>query len=200
MAVKKRMNLDISDLPSDLKQQAKQEVAQLIIDSTLEYVSRGESPVGGERTWKQLSEEYANREKGGNRTPNMELSGQMLDNFRSTISDTSENWIEVGIEGGEAEDKAESHNHFSGQGKNPRRRFIPDENQNYRMDIMREVKRIENAKRQEKKRREERQTTVESSLRQENTSSQVQEEINFNISSSEFVGRDRLLDELSRWL
>ena len=183
------MDLDLSQVPVESQQRIKQQVADLLIDSTLEYVSRGESPVAGEGAWKQLSKDYADSEKGGDRTPNMELSGEMLDDFSSTISPLGQDWVEVGISGGESEAKAESHNHFSGQGSNPRRRFIPDGSQTYKSDIMREVSRLTSSV--------SRQRSAQGSSSPETT---IRESISFDLSSSDFVGQDSLSQAIGRIL
>lgn len=190
MAVVKRMTLNLDGIPTERRQEAKEEVAQLFIDATLESVSRGESPVAGEGSFERLSSEYADREKGGNRTANMELSGDMLDELSEEISPIEDNWIEIGIRSGLAAEKAESHNHHSGAGRNPRRRFIPGPSQVYSSDIMRESERI-----LERYRSSDQPPPAQ---RAENTSPEISDSIDFNLATSNIFGGNRFLAALRR--
>lgn len=192
MLLKKKVTLNISGLKEENKQKAKKEVADLLIDATLESVSQGKSPVNGEGKWKKLNKDYADREKGGDRTPNMELTGDMLDALEAKISSPKRNYVTIQIGGSEAE-KAESHNHLFGEGTNPRRRFIPDEEQSYKTDIQREIERIEakyKAKDQREKARERERAQAEE------TRPTARESIDFTVPTSEFTGPTSLVDAL----
>lgn len=149
----KRVNLNLSGISARLKQEAKNKIGRFIIDSTLEEISKGQSPVDGEGRWRLLNPDYAEAEKGGDRTPNMELKGDMLDKYKFTTSGPLRNYIDVGIRGTQGE-KSESHNHLGGSGKNPRRRFIPGENQEYIDPIESEIRKIENEFRDKERQRQ----------------------------------------------
>lgn len=106
-------------------------------------VGEQKSPVSGE-PWKQsLSPDYAKKKKseGAPPIPNMELSGKMLDalSFQNT-----KDGIEIGIFGKKAW-QADGHNHFSAaseHAKAPKRRFLPDEGQNFKPEIKQGIEKI----------------------------------------------------------
>lgn len=144
--ITKRIRLDLSDIDADLKAKVKKEIGEFVVDSTLEDISKGRSPVKNESAWARLSKPYADSKKGGDRTPNMELTGEMLDNYGwKRISGSDD--IEVGVLGGGKDviQRTDSHNHHIKRGKaagNPKRRFIPKESQTYTPDITREIREI----------------------------------------------------------
>lgn len=127
----KEIELDLSNVPADKRTQVKEEVGQYVLDEILSRVGNGESPVSGER-FKQLSKKYADKMKGGNRTPNLELEGDMLASlgYRRTS-----NGVAVGIMEKSQRPKADGHNNFSGKSSLPQRRFIPAPDQNFKSDI-----------------------------------------------------------------
>lgn len=127
----KEIELDLSNVPADKRTQVKEEVGQYVLDEILSRVGSGESPVSGER-FKQLTKKYADKMKGGNRTPNLELEGDMLASlgYRRTS-----NGVAVGIMEKSQRPKADGHNNFSGQSSLPKRRFIPAPDQNFKTDI-----------------------------------------------------------------
>ena len=112
---------------------AKNEIGELIIREILNYVQDGNSPVQGKGSFKKLSDKYAKLEKGGDKNPNLELNGDMLDAL--TYETRSGSAIEFGIFDKTQAPKADGHNNFSGDSKLPLRRFIPDEGENLKRDI-----------------------------------------------------------------
>lgn len=70
--------------------------------------------------------------------PNLELSGEMLDQLDYRVTDDG---IEIGVYG-DAAPRADGHNNLSGDSKIPTRRFIPAEGESFRDGIAREVDRI----------------------------------------------------------
>jgi len=80
--------------------------------------------------------------KGGYRTPNLELEGDMLD---ALTFETTSSGITVGIfeDSGQA-DKADGHNNFSGKSKLPLRRFIPKSDEEFKGSINTGVRQILN--------------------------------------------------------
>lgn len=131
MAIKevaKNLRLNLDRIPEESREQAKQDVGEFVVNQILRFVSSGTSPVEGE-SFARLTSEYADKFKGGNRTPNLELDGDMLDSLTYEITN---NGIEVGIFDASEVPKADGHNNFSGDSKLPTRRFIPKGNQNFR--------------------------------------------------------------------
>ena len=88
-------------------------MGEFVVNEILRSVSEGKSPVSGRRQFKILDEKYAKDEKGGDRNPNLELGGDMLDalTFKPMPGDS----LEVGIFDSNEVPKADGHNNFSGK-------------------------------------------------------------------------------------
>ena len=139
--VTKKITLDLESVPRERRTQVKDEIGQLVVESILEDVSLGRSPVKGQGKFKRLSKEYADREKGGDTNPNLDLFGDMLDSL--TYKRTRDG-IEVGIFASSEVPKADNHNKFSSESKTtpvPKRQFIPKENQTFKRGIESSIKR-----------------------------------------------------------
>jgi len=136
-------------VPKSNRKEVKIEIAEFVEDTILEYLSRGESPVAGERkVFKSLSKEYKKIKSkvSGSSKPNMELFGDMLDDFESK-ADTGSS-ITFGLLKDASEKsklKAENHNKWTSRAlktKVPKRRFIPKGEQGLRKEIMRDIEDI----------------------------------------------------------
>lgn len=138
--IAKTIELDLSDVPSNLKSSAKKEVGEFVVNEILRSVSEGKSPVSGYSKFKTLNKKYADDEKGGDRNPNLELDGDMLDAL--VFKNASGDAIEVGIFQSSQVPKADGHNNFSGESRLPTRRFIPEEDENFKRDITNGINRI----------------------------------------------------------
>ena len=126
----------------DNKTEAKEEIAEFVIDSILDSVGEGKSPVKGGRWKKSLSSEYLKVKKGFSSSgiANMELTGDMLD---SLISKSKANSIEVGIFSKKEAPKAFNHNtRQSKANPNPQRQFIPTEKEKFKRNIESGIKEI----------------------------------------------------------
>lgn len=137
----KEVELDLSNVPEDKHEDVKGEVGQFIVDSILEKLAKGDSPVSGE-SFKDLSKKYADRYKGGNRNPNLELEGDLL---AALGFESSQDGVVIGIMDDSQRPKADGHNHLTSASKNataPRRRFIPGSSQNFKRDIERGIQDI----------------------------------------------------------
>jgi len=137
--IAKELTLDLTDIPRDRRKQAKEEVGEFVVGEILRYVSSGNSPVSGRGKFQRLQSGYADKEKGGLRTANLELDGDMLDALqaRNTVDG-----IKVGIFKSSQVPKADGHNDFSGESKLPTRRFIPDGGEGFKRSINSGVKQI----------------------------------------------------------
>jgi hypothetical protein len=135
--VSKEIKLDLPDLPKSVERSIKEEVAEFVITSVLEYVGDGRSPVTGQQ-FKQLSKDYADEEKGGRRSPNLDLEGDMLNSltWKSTKAG-----ISVGIFDSSQTPKAFNHN--TGDTL-PKRQFIPTPRQSFVGNIEEGVRRLVN--------------------------------------------------------
>lgn len=136
MEITKKITLDLKGIQN--KAQAKKDVGEFVVNEILRNLSEGKSPVSGER-FKKLSKEYADQFKGGDRKPNLELEGDMLDAL--TFKNRADG-IEVGVFKKKELGKADGHNNFSGDSKLPKRRFIPDEGQDFKANINKGIKQI----------------------------------------------------------
>lgn len=110
-----------------------------MVAEILRSVSSGNSPVSGYGRFKRLSEDYADSEKGGDRTPNLELQGDMLDALEAR---NTREGVNVGIFAAKEVPKADGHNNFSGDSRLPLRRFIPKGQETFKRNINSGVKRI----------------------------------------------------------
>lgn len=135
----------MSQVPENQRAETLEEVGELVVDEILRKVGSGNSPVDGYGSFQTLNKEYAKREKKGNRTPNLDLTGSMLDSLEFKIDGDS---IEVGIfaDSGEV-DKADGHNNFSGLSDLPLRRFIPAAGEEFTQDIERKIRKVVENKR-----------------------------------------------------
>jgi hypothetical protein len=129
------------DKPARGAREARQEMAALILDEILAYVSNGNSPVSGGGWKKSLSKDYKKYKSqfSSSLFANMELHGDMLDKLE--VVATPDGMIEVRIKGKQAA-KADGHNNHSGDSRLPERRFIPDEGQTFKRQIIQGMKEI----------------------------------------------------------
>jgi len=174
--VLKTLDLDLKDIPKSKQKEAKRDVLEYLENEISRNVSKGVSPVKGERNFKSLSGPYAQGEKQGNSTPNLQLEGDLLDSLEFNNKRGSK--ISVGYSADNPEvEKADGHNQHSakakkdfwGEGKNkrkalPKRRYIPEKDQSFKPNIEKGIDRIldkfredPEEKRREKQRRERRQ-------------------------------------------
>lgn len=141
--ISKTINLSdfgFDEIPRSKRADAKKEIGELVVNEILIYLQDGESPVSGYGKFKKLNKEYADKMKNGDRNPNLELFGDMLDALKYESRKGSE--IEVGIFKSKEVPKADGHNNFSGDSQLPLRRFIPDENESFKKDIESKIKTI----------------------------------------------------------
>jgi hypothetical protein len=115
-------------------------IADFVKEQVLEYVGDGKSPVSGGKWKRSLSAKYAaiKSEQSSAGFANMELTGEMLDALEVVVNDDV---LSLQITGDQAA-KADGHNNHSGDSSLPERRFIPDEGQNFKQDILRGIAQI----------------------------------------------------------
>jgi hypothetical protein len=142
--ISKEIELDFSNVPREELGELKSDIAELIVDEIKIKLAKGESPVQGE-SFDPLSEEYAKKEKNGNRRPNLNLEGDLWDSLEAKFDG---NKLVVGVFDSKEVPKADGHNNFSGESKLPQRRFIPSEDQSFRPEIMRKINILINERRE----------------------------------------------------
>lgn len=144
--LQKEIKLDLSNIPHLSHKAVKDEVGNFLINQVLRDVERGFSPVEGEGQFKKLTKGYADKEKGGRRTANLELEGDLKEaiKFRRT-----KEGIVFGNLVASQKEKADGHNQHSQKAKNwaaknnfPKRRYIPDSSEDFRDGIEQEIKDI----------------------------------------------------------
>lgn len=113
----------------------KNQVGEYLVTAIIDEAESGSSPVSG-KAFKKLSKEYAEREKGGDTTPNLDLNGSMFDAMTFVTTDSG---VEVGIF--DSEEAPKAYNHNVGDTL-PKRQFIPQPDQKFVGFIDKEVKRI----------------------------------------------------------
>ena len=152
--VYKDLELDLSDIKKSDKEEVKKKVADLLRDEILRHVGKGKSPVSGEpKNFKILNPIYAKKEKQGNKTPNLQLEGDLLRDDLDAIGLSDVDVVRVGHFKEKTADtegeKADGHNQHTvkaqiwAQSKGfPRRRYIPSESQTFNADILTKVENI----------------------------------------------------------
>lgn len=196
----KALRLDLENIPAEDRARAKREVGNYIINEILRFLERGKSPVEGE-TFPKLDKEYADAQKQGDRKPNLQLEGDLLDALK--FVNTAEG-IRIGIFKDGEQAKADGHNKFSGAKNNaPKRRFIPGEGQDFSREIMGEVNKILQGFRREPERQEERDDGFFDEFNQSVDITVIDEQdiglnINENTSVSTFFSDDDLLALIER--
>lgn len=121
------------------------ETADLILEKTEQSLDAGESPVDGV-TFKILKKKYADRQKGGDRTPNLLLTGDMWDAMR--VRREGDKLVHTVL--ASQQPKADNHNKFSAASKKtplPPRPFIPRKGETYRQEILDAIGEIIDSKR-----------------------------------------------------
>lgn len=145
--VTKRVRIGgLTDVPSSLREELKTQIAETIIEEIYDSVEGGVSPVSGKafkslKKGKKGKKSYAEREKGGDYTPNLFLTGDMLS---SLTFETYRDGVEIGIFDDEEAQKADNHNKFSAKSmktKVPKRQFIPKSDEIWTKKIMERVNR-----------------------------------------------------------
>lgn len=146
--------LDLNDyglegVPIERRSAAKVEVANFLRNEVLRRLSEGTSPVGGEGRFPILDPDYATNEKGGVRTSNLELEGDLKDSL--IVRPEAGSFIKYGHEGSQVP-KSDGHNQISLKAKTwaretgfKKRRYIPDNGQTFDRGITREITTILNS-------------------------------------------------------
>ena len=115
------------------KEDLKASIGEFVISEMLRYVADGTSPVSGGRAFKKLTKKYAEKEKGGDTTANLDLHGDMLG---SLTFEPSSKGIKVGIF--DSDQAIKSYNHNVGDTL-PKRQFIPNADEDFKKDIMKGI-------------------------------------------------------------
>lgn len=143
--VSAQLKPDIPDwVDPDTKEAILDEVGRYVATEIALIVGDGKSPVEGYGDFKRLTSEYADEEKGGDRTPNLELEGDMM---RALDWRVEMNEVKVGFFDRSQAIKAYGHNtgmkgHPWLDGVAPVRRLIPDKGEKFSKEIQEGIDQI----------------------------------------------------------
>lgn len=134
---------DLSGIEVEDRKEVMDEIAEYLLSEMFDYLADGISPVTGQK-FKKLNDKYAEREKLGDETPNLDLNGDML---RALEYEVQADKILLGILDDEDQAvKAYGHNTgFKGHPfikDGPVRKFIPDKRELFAPDIMAGIEEI----------------------------------------------------------
>lgn len=125
----------IEKVPEDRRSEVQEEIATFLLESILEHVGSGKSPVAGGKFKSTLSSEYAERK--GDNLANLDLTGDMLRALEFKIS--KDGSITFGV--WDDDQAPKFYNHQVGDTL-PRRQVLPEEEQSFKREINAGVKRI----------------------------------------------------------
>lgn len=131
---------ELAGLSKSDRSRAIEEIGEFLVEQTLVNAQESESLVKGEKIPALTSKQYKLKKRAevGNAKANMELTGEMLDSVDFKASGST---ITIGVYG-DAALRADGHNNFSGKSSLPKRRIFPDEGQEYKSVIQKEIVRI----------------------------------------------------------
>lgn len=124
------------DRPTGNVSAAKEEIKQFILDSVLEHMEAGRSPVAGGEWKRTLSAAY--KKRTGKTIADLELTGALKDALEVVSKGKN---LEIRVQGKEA-DKADGHTNHTGRSRLPPREFIPKDGQTFKRTILRGIKDI----------------------------------------------------------
>lgn len=124
-------------LDTDQREELLSEIGDYVTTAVLDYLADGFSPVKGVGGLALLSDKYADEEKGGDKTPNLELNGDMLSSLTYENDAYS---VKIGIWD---EDQAiKAYGHMTGMeghpfldGKVPVRKLLPRDREKFTDEI-----------------------------------------------------------------
>lgn len=134
------IDLGLNGLPASIKNDIIEEVGTILKEEVLLALGNAKSPVAGE-SFPALSKKYKEfkQAQGGSGAPDLELYGDMKDALTFEPTDSG---LKLGFFGDQAA-KADGHNKLSGRENfTPKRRFLPEEGQTFKRDIVRTVEEI----------------------------------------------------------
>jgi len=136
----------LEEVPPTKRREVKEEVRIILEEEIFNDIADGKSPVKGEGRFQRLDKDYAKDEKGGVRTANLELEGDLLSDLQ--IKNAQGSKLFIGHKGKEVP-KSDGHNQMSDKAKSwarkskmPKRRYIPADDQLFVKSITDNIRRI----------------------------------------------------------
>lgn len=147
-------------LDDDEREEVLSEASEYLLTEVLDYVAQGISPVTG-KPFNDLTKAYAEAQKGGDTTANLDLNGDMM---RALESNVNADGINIGIFDEDQAIKAYGHiTGFKGHpwldGKVKPRKLLPGNGETFHKDIMMGIKELIEDYADERKDNEEAQTS-----------------------------------------
>ncbi len=145
--IEKKIKLDLSGVPTSDKADAKEAVGDYLLNELRRYLKEGRSIVKGHGPFKKLTKHYAQEEKAGDTTPNLQDKGDYLHahDFKINQDDS----ITYGVFKEKELGKADGHNQFTAKAKAhakkfkmPERRTVPKGAEKFKAQIEKGIKRI----------------------------------------------------------
>lgn len=130
----KKLNKKMTKMLPDARTRWAKDMKANIVDSIVEKIVSGISPVKGQNRYKKYSEGYS-KKKGRSAPVDLVDSGDMLNNMRARQTN-SKNII---IEFPDKEQNAKASYHNDGEGKLPQRKILPTGRNTFKADIMSKI-------------------------------------------------------------
>ena len=140
----KTIKLNFPDSVSNAeKKELLNQIGDYVVVTMLDLIADGISPVTG-KSFSKLTKPYSNKEKGGDRTPNMDLNGDMLNALTYEIVDGIVNvgWFD-------SDQSAKAYGHTTGfkghpwlDGEVTPRKLIPNTKEKFTPEIMAGIREI----------------------------------------------------------
>lgn len=139
MVSKVTYKLNIRDLIGESDSDLTDAAGQFLGEKIKEYCAKSTSPVSGGDWKKSLSKEYKKLKENatGRNKADMDLTGEMLEALGFVATRDT---VEIGIFEGSQVGKADGHNNHSGDSNLPERKFIPEKDEDFKRNIMSELK------------------------------------------------------------
>lgn len=134
----KELKLDLPDfLDEGEREELNAEIGDYLVTAMLDMIADGHSPVAGAGNFKNLTEKYADREKGGDQTPNMEMEGDLLNSLTFEADAYS---VKVGF--WDESEAIKAYGHITGfkghpwlEGKVTPRKLLPNAKEKFNSEI-----------------------------------------------------------------
>jgi len=186
-----KIRLDLEGIPREDRKRVKEDVGEFVVNEISRHLAEGKSPVKGQ-SFKKLSKDYADGEKLGDRTPNLQAEGDLLD---SLVDKSGRgNLVKVGHFLAREVPKADGHNQHTNKAKNwakrtkfPKRQYLPEEGQLFKRDIEKGIDEIVTDAKdaaEEQRQLELESETIESEEPQQSTEVQATDLFNDDVISS----------------
>ncbi len=124
----------LESLNNPVDKRTAESAAKAAVAEMKRLISKGKSPISGVN-FKKLSKKYADREKGGDTTPNLNLSGKFLQSLWGRSAKIGGAWVSRISYNTNLSKKKES-GHREGVNGQPKRPTLPEEGEKFKRSVM----------------------------------------------------------------